>query len=316
VESKAKPAEVKPATQSVSQGSTQAPTTAAPKESAGSVAPQTHSAPIAPKVGGVVPAMPLQSAGHGRPTPQAAAPNENAAPIVRPTAAASQAALDDATRAATAAVAAAMAKLPPIPGQQTNGTSAIDRVTQKVRELRTTEPVRAPRNPGATGFSGQRGRGGRGGHGGQGHESAKVVLPDTPFDFETANARFNKGDLVKEAIAGSPLESTTNGVQSPLEQELAVPKTASYNKASSFFDDLSSESKDRTEASERPGGRNWRGEEQKKNVETFGQGSVDNGYRGYRGRGRGRGGMRGRGSSGYGRGGPRGPRADAQTISQ
>jgi hypothetical protein len=149
----------------------------------------------------------------------------------------------------------------------------------------------------------------------------KVTSPprlssQTPFDFETANARFNKGDLVKEAIAGSPLESTTNGVQSPLEQELAVPKTASYNKASSFFDDLSSESKDRTEASERPGGRNWRGEEQKKNVETFGQGSVDNGYRGYRGRGRGRGGMRGRGSSGYGRGGPRGPRADAQTISQ
>ena len=55
----------------------------------------------------------------------------------------------------------------------------------------------------------------------------------------------------------------------------------------------------RSSTGRRPGGREWRGEEQKKNFETFGQGSVDNGYRGgYRGRGRGRGGMRGRGHFG------------------
>ena len=66
----------------------------------------------------------------------------------------------------------------------------------------------------------------------------------------------------------------------------------------------------------RPGGREWRAEEQHRNIETFGQGSVDGGYRGYRGRGRGRGG-RGRGGyGGRGRGGYRGPRNDAQSVPQ
>jgi protein LSM14 len=74
-----------------------------------------------------------------------------------------------------------------------------------------------------------------------------------------------------------------------------------YNKTKSFFDNISSEAKDRAENSgQKPGGREWRGEEQRKNMETFGQGSVDGGYRGGyrgRGRGRGRGNMRGRGGS-------------------
>ena len=46
-------------------------------------------------------------------------------------------------------------------------------------------------------------------------------------------------------------------------------------------------------------GRAMRRDERNKNVDTFGQGSVDNGYRGgFRGRGR--------GGRGFGRGGPRG----------
>jgi protein LSM14 len=46
-------------------------------------------------------------------------------------------------------------------------------------------------------------------------------------------------------------------------------------------------------------GRAMRRDERNKNVDTFGQGSVDNGYRGgFRGRGR--------GGRGFSRGGPRG----------
>jgi len=238
--------------------------------------------------------------------------------VAPPAAQAPSASLRDATQAATAAVAAAMAKLPT--AGQSNG-SAMDNLTKKVNEMRTNEPIRAPRQPGnAAGFA--PGRGGRGGRGGVarplGQPGQKVEVPVADFDFESSNAKFSKEDLVKEAIAGSPLGE--NPVASPTEPDVPV----TYNKSTSFFDNISSESKDRADASGgRPGGREWRGEEQKKNVETFGQGSVDNGYRGgFRGRGgrgRGRGGFRGRGGySGNGqpgqvRGGGFRGRPDVQT---
>ncbi|TAQ90841.1 hypothetical protein B7494_g837 [Chlorociboria aeruginascens] len=219
--------------------------------------------------------------------------------------------LKDATEAATAAVAAAMAKLPPV-GGQSNG-SAMDNLTGKVNEMRASDPVRAPRHPGTSGGFASRGRG----RGGPRQSNQKVEIPSTDFDFESSNAKFNKQDLVKEAIAGSPLGEIP-AVISPDESERHGVPTSGYNKAKSFFDNISSESKDRAEAgNDRPSGREWRGEEQKKNVETFGQGSVDNGYRGgFRGRGRGRGGFRGRGGyagngqPGRGRGGYRGNRGD------
>ncbi|KAM3078064.1 hypothetical protein ACMFMG_002634 [Clarireedia jacksonii] len=271
-------------------------------------APAGRAVPSGPKSGRIQPAVPLAS-------PAAAKTALNTAPTT--TAAQKQveppASLRDATQAATAAVAAAMASLPPVGGQQTNG-NAVDNLTRKVNEMRTSDPVRGPRQPGTNGFA-QRGRG----RGGRSSAPSKVELPSTDFDFESANAKFSKEDLVKEAIAGSPL-----GEQAPENDvnKSDVPNTV-YNKATSFFDNISSEAKDRTEsAGNRPGGREWRGEEQKKNVETFGQGSVDNGYRGgYRGRGRGRGGYRGRGNYGgngqptRGRGGYRG-RGDAQAVTQ
>jgi protein LSM14 len=228
-----------------------------------------------------------------------------------PNSQAGAASLKDATEAATAAVAAAMAKLPP--AGQTNG-NAVDNLTRKVNEMRTNDITRAPRQPsGGAGFNQTRGQ--RGGRGGARPATQKVEVPATDFDFETSNAKFNKQDLVKEPIAGSPLGENPSAV-SP---EPEVPVTG-YNKSTSFFDNISSESKDRAESGNvRPGGREWRGEEQKKNVETFGQGSVDNGYRGgFRGRGRGRGGYRGgrgyaaNGQTGRGRGGYRGGRGDAQ----
>lgn len=272
---------------------------AAPKENDASRQQATPVAktPAGPKNGRIMPAIPLQSpAAHKTPLQN----NKPPAP-----ASAANPALDDATRAATAAVAAAMAKLPN-PNQPNGGNNGVDNLTRKVAEMRTGEPIRAPRHPNNTqGFAaGQRGRG----RGGARPDNRKVEVPTTDFDFESANAKFNKQDLVKEAIAGSPLgEQPPNGTEEVAEpsDDVVIPAGSGYNKSTSFFDNISSESKDRAEANgARPGGREWRGKEQALNVETFGQGSVDNGYRGgFRGRGRGRGGMRGRG---YGNGQPRG----------
>jgi protein LSM14 len=216
------------------------------------------------------------------------------------------AAMRDATQAARAAVAVAMAKLDAsatAPAAPANG-HAVDNLTKRVNEMR----VNATR-PGPS----HRGSGGRG----RGPRPAKVEVPDSDFDFASSNAKFNKEDVVKEAIAGSPLGETPNSsaTEAPAPTENAP---VAYNKTKSFFDDISSESKDRAEnGGRKPGGREWRGEEQKKNMETFGQGSVDGGQRNYRGRGRGRG-RGGRGGFNSGRGGGRGGfrSSDSQPISQ
>lgn len=235
---------------------------------------------------------------------------------------------EDTNRDAQAAVAAAMAKLPPAPEQKrekdVNGESAVENLANKVNELRTGDTNRALRKPGPGGYAGSH-RGARGGYRGgrpQTEHVKKVEVPTTDYDFASANAKFNKQDLVKEAIAtgssiGSPVDITNvndtslervNGPRKGSESSAIIPPVASYNKTSSFFDNISSESKDRDDASgKKLGGREFRSEEQKKNLETFGQGSVDNGYRGgFRGRGRGRGYGRPRG--GYSRGGRGGTR--------
>jgi len=256
----------------------------------------------------VQPALPLQSPAAHKSSPQPRSANAPAPPSqgssLIPTS------LRDATQAASAAVAAAMAKLP---GAQSNG-NGVDNLTKKIDGLRTNDPIRAPRQPGSSGHGFNQTRGGRGGRGGNRAASVPKEVPTTDFDFESANAKFNKEDLVKEAIAGSPLTETAPDAASPEENPAPV-----YNKTSSFFDNISSDAKDRAEGnSVGRGGRERRGEEHKKNVETFGQGNVDNAYRGGyrgRGRGRGRGGFRGRGYNGGGyRGGYRGDRNDAQTA--
>jgi protein LSM14 len=183
--------------------------------------------------------------------------------------------------------------------QQTE-TNGMDNLTKRVDEMR----INAAR-------TGQSNRGGRG----RGPRPAKVEVPDSDFDFASANAKFNKQDVVKEAVAGSPLTEAppTEGTAPEPASDSGAPVEAAYNKSKSFFDNISSEMKDRENATQRLGGPQWRGEETRKNIETFGQGSVDGGYRGFRGgRGRGRGG-RGRGYRG-GRGGnggfrPREPQA-------
>lgn len=291
----------------------------------------THSAnaiPTGPKSGRIVPAIPLSSpklkaAPVANGAPKAASGNVVRAdsvptlpeqPATKPAPVKSKS-IEEANRAARAAVAAAMAKLPPAPGQ----TGAMDNLTRKVNEMRTNDSVRTSRQPGTGGYAaghrgGERGNN-RGNRRHQDHQGKKVDVPTTDYDFQSANAKFNKQDLVKEAIAsGSPLATPveeTNGAASlPAtngDGEVAEPQasnsTVAYNKSSSFFDNISSESKDRTDGEgHRLGGREFRSEERQKNLETFGQGSVDNGYRGGYGRG-----GRGRGRNyGRGRGGIRG----------
>ncbi len=293
----------------------------------------------APRSGRIMPAIPMLSPAVKPKVPvNGASPtNANNAPVAAPppqTLAAPRLnpgptkSLEDANRDARAAVAAAMAKLPSAPGQaakkQTNGeASAIDNLTNKVNEMRTNDNIRQSRQPGTGGYAAGH-RGGRGGHrsGRQRDEQQgkRIELPKDDYDFASANAKFNKRDLVKEAIAsGSPIsspvdgesaEAPTNGTRRESEASSSITATGGYSKASSFFDNISSEMKDRDD--KKLGGREFRNEERNKNLETFGQGSVDNGYRGgFRGRGRGRGFRGGRGAGSYGverrgRGGPRG----------
>ncbi|KAI1657505.1 Scd6-like Sm domain-containing protein [Daldinia decipiens] len=282
VESKPTAAEVKATAESLS--TTNAPPTNVTEKKA---------APTGPKNNRVLPAVPIQAAV----TPKIASQVTAAASTVKPAGgqAAAQAALKDATQAAKEAVAVAMAKLNNSAAAETSAQngSAMDNLTKKVNEMRMTAPRSSANGRG-------RGRGGRSGG------PTKVNVPDSDFDFEAGNAKFNKQDLVKEAIAGSPLVEVIPNAPAPeqVQTDDSAPPVA-YNKTRSFFDNISSESKDRAEnGGQKPGGREWRGEEQRKNMETFGQGSVDGGYRGgYRGRGRGgRGGPRGRGFTPRGRG--------------
>ena len=215
-----------------------------------------------------------------------------------------------------------MAKLPMAQkmGQAAGeGGSGVDNLTKKVQEMRTDDHIRHGRQQGTGGHvTGHRGRGrGRGGH----HQQTRPVeVPTTDFDFESANAKFNKEDVAKEATTspaatpGTEADAaTSNGLDDAVannaDEEVVIPKADQvYDRKTSFFDNISSEAKDKLSTGAGgglgPRGQEFRSEERRKNMETFGQGSVDNGYRrGYgRGRGRGfRGGPRG-GGGGYGRG--------------
>lgn len=270
---------------------------------------QVATAPVpggAQKNGRVVPAIPIAA-------PKPAAPGAAGA--------VAQGGVLDATAAATAAVAAAMAKLPQPggPKKPTQGDASVDNVTRKMNDLRPYDNARPSRG-------GHQQQGPRGGRGGARNQQKKFEVPESDYDFETANAKFNKQDLVKEAIASGSPTAEVEALQA--EAEAGDPAASSvpphsvpnlYNRTASFFDNISSEARDREEnITVRAGGREWRGEEEKRNIETFGQGSVD-GYRG-RGRGRGRGGRGynrgygGRGYGGRGRGGVRGGRGNSQAT--
>ena len=306
--------------------------------------------PTGPKSGRIMPAVPLPSPNIKVPmtlngpsksssgnASQTKATQASVQPIASRSTSVATKSIEEANRDARAAVAAAMAKLPPAngPKKQTSGEIAMDNLTKKVNEMRTNDSIRTSRYPGTGGYvTGHRGGGRGGSRGVRAHSDQQkktVEVPATDYDFVSANAKFNKKDLVKEAIAGgSPVdtpgespavngaaENGINGSRQASESSASIPSGVGYNKSSSFFDNISSESKDRDDGSgQRMGGREFRTEERQKNLETFGQGSVDNGFRGaYRGRGRARG-FRGRsvyGGRGGGRGATRGGRGTLES---
>ncbi|CAG2218696.1 LSM14 [Mytilus edulis] len=162
-------------------------------------------------------------------------------------------------------------------------------------------PRGGPRGGSARGGA-PRGRGGR--HG-------DPLKFEEEFDFETANAQFDKEEIERELKEKLVIgDKTVNGDKDSVENggdETEEDPEITYDKNKSFFDNIS------CEATERAKGRttrtSWK-EERKLNTETFGMQDRRNfasrGYGGYRGYNRGynRGGYyNDRGSRGYSRGG-------------
>ncbi|XP_056117334.1 protein LSM14 homolog B isoform X1 [Rhinichthys klamathensis goyatoka] len=126
-----------------------------------------------------------------------------------------------------------------------------------------------------------------------GNTKPSTLQFESDFDFETANAQFNKDDVEKEIedqlsveepkVTPEESDKEREKPENAVKEDLLGPKCF-YNKAKCFFDNISSELKSRRTT--------W-AEERKLNVETFG---VPGRYlrgRGFRGSYRGR---RGRGA--------------------
>ncbi|XP_065153998.1 LSM14A mRNA processing body assembly factor a isoform X3 [Paramisgurnus dabryanus] len=185
----------------------------------------------------------------------------------------------------------------------------------------------ASKRPAVTGPPAAR-RGHGGGHRGRGRFPVRREGPmkfEKDFDFESANAQFNKDDIDKEfqsklRLKDEPIEDKgDSGVETQTsegnaEEEDPLRQNCYYDKSKSFFDNISCD--DTRKAGSGFFRRQTWAEERRMNSETFGI-PLRRGRGGYRGRGgmgfrggRGRGGSRGSfgsygGGSGY-RGGYRG----------
>lgn len=103
-----------------------------------------------------------------------------------------------------------------------------------------------------------------------------VAAGSTEFNFAEMNAKFSKEEVAKEI----------SGIQTPSVIPVEA-KSSFYDKKTSFFDNISSTTKERLEGNEEP---RRRGDERRLNMETFGQeyvyrggnGGNRNGYRGNR----------------------------------
>ncbi|EST08358.1 Lsm14 N-terminal [Kalmanozyma brasiliensis GHG001] len=158
----------------------------------------------------------------------------------------------------------------------------------------------------------------------RGNDVSGPSMPNREFDFESANAKFQKRKEDEPAEAVAP---TNGGLLDSIPPPSSESPGSFYDKKSGFFDNISSEVKERYEGANReenvggngffdvPGGRGRGGRggggrgrgranrqaEEMKNMQTFGDSGANVGGGGRGGRGRGRGGRGGRG-----RGGPRG----------
>ncbi|KAF9014283.1 Scd6-like Sm domain-containing protein [Cyathus striatus] len=180
--------------------------------------------------------------------------------------------------------------------------ASLETVERAIGDLRVSANAPTTHHPHA-------GRGARrGGRGGR-SENTELKVPNTDFDFESMNAKFDKASLAPSKPA---TEASTPG---EAEGE-AKQDEGAYNPQKSFFDSLSSSASALPPVGAgagagarrgRGGGRNRREEERERNVATFGEpggvglmgpGAYVGGWGGY---GR-RGGRRGRGAPGGGQG--------------
>ncbi|KAG9303904.1 hypothetical protein G9A89_005814 [Geosiphon pyriformis] len=206
------------------------------------------------------------------------------------------------------------------PTNNNNSSSSSSITTNSISINRTSgNSTSNNRLPGMGGHLVQQNRRGRGGRRSynQNYDRNRIPVPASDFDFESSNAKFNKDEIVKEVVKKVVHDvkeeesiETHGGTEDEEEEDVLIPPAETfYNKAKSFFDNISCETKERLEQ-QGPDGRRGlsvaerrqkQSEERRLNLETFGQVSIDGGrYRGshrgrsYRG---GRGNYRGRGGS-------------------
>ncbi|XP_078687858.1 protein LSM14 homolog B-B-like isoform X3 [Branchiostoma floridae x Branchiostoma belcheri] len=235
------------------------------------------------------------------------------------------------------------------PGQRPSSGQQQNRSAQQGQQNRQNQPRNQNQNQnqnqrGAPQRGRTRGRGGpRGGGGGPRPQSGpnqnrpgsqnrprEPIKFDTDFDFESANAQFDKDALSKEMeekLKITDKDKVVNGTTEEREKDVSDSGNETqvseqqpeeeedevyYDKTKSFFDNISCEASERGKKSEGMlpsySRMSWQ-EERSLNHETFGVTSRNyrRGYRsrgGYRGGWRGRG--RGRGGGGGGGGGNRG----------
>ncbi|CAG8540027.1 1511_t:CDS:2 [Racocetra fulgida] len=150
---------------------------------------------------------------------------------------------------------------------------AVENLAKKVSELSiTTREVNGERVmgnnrsvssnnrlPGMGGHLVQQNRRGRGSRRNynQSYDRNRIPVPQSDFDFESSNAKFNKDELVKEVVKkiipnhDLKEENCADGLElGPEEEEeevLIPPAETYYDKAKSFFDNISCETKERLE---------------------------------------------------------------------
>ncbi|KAK1235876.1 hypothetical protein PQX77_000888 [Marasmius sp. AFHP31] len=147
-----------------------------------------------------------------------------------------------------------------------------------------------------------------------------IQVPNTDFDFESSNARFDKRSVAGKGGADSDVDTNPSDgeeeKQGGANGKGKVKDSSAYHPSKSFFDELTpgpAEVRGGGRGGRRgggPGARNRREEERERNVATFGEpggvglmgpGAYVGGWGGYGRRGGGRGGFRG--GRGRGRGG-------------
>ncbi|XP_056101703.1 LSM14A mRNA processing body assembly factor a isoform X2 [Rhinichthys klamathensis goyatoka] len=183
-------------------------------------------------------------------------------------------------------------------------------VSTRAASTNTQMPVDLAEQMRAAGHPAAR-RGRAGGHRGRGRFPVRREGPmkfEKDFDFESANAQFNKDEIDKEfqsklklkdekpekALNGEDKADSgvdTQNSEGNADEEVPLGSNCYYDKTKSFFDNISCD--DTRKAAERSGGsgfprRNTWAEERRMNAETFGIPLR-----------RGRGGFRGRGGMGF-----------------